>query len=223
MGSRHVFVPRPISVSPNSHPPQSTPEHPSDGSAHAALAPDALATLAIVPLPGDATPALFNALAAMLHRAYAEQVRMGLQPLAGRQDAETTARRCRSGEAWLATIDGRIDPVGMILLHEVEDAAFPPWFLRSEVAHFSLLAVDPLVQHAGIGARLVAHAEQRCAANGHEELALSMAEPDTRLLGWYVRRGYRVVDHWQWPYTNYRSLIMSRRLVTTASLAPTMP
>ena len=39
-----------------------------------------------------------------------------------------------------------------------------------------------------------------------------MAEPDTNLMQFYLRRGYRFIEHWQWPYTNYRSAILSKTL-----------
>jgi hypothetical protein len=28
----------------------------------------------------------------------------------------------------------------------------------------------------------------------------------------YLKRGYRFIEHWQWPYTNYRSAILSKAL-----------
>ena len=49
---------------------------------------------------------------------------------------------------------------------------------------------------------------------GATELGLSMAEPDTALRDFYTRRGYRFIEHWQWPYTNYRSAILSKTLAT---------
>src|SRR6185436_13158342 len=66
----------------------------------------------------------------LLHRAYARQVAMGLQPLAGRQDDETTQKRVHAGECYLAVQKlGRAQKiVGTILFHEVEDAKGPPWF-----------------------------------------------------------------------------------------------
>jgi hypothetical protein len=39
-----------------------------------------------------------------------------------------------------------------------------------------------------------------------------MAEPDAALMEFYFRRGYRLVGHHQWPYTNYRSAILSKNL-----------
>ena len=161
-------------------------------------------------LAHDAPEALFAALTVMLHRAYRPQVEMGLRPLAGRQDVGTTRARCLSGETYVAFVGEERDPAGMILFQEIEEASFPAWFLRPEVSHFSLFAVDPIQQRHGIGGRLLQRIERRCVEIGKTELALSMAEPDTRLLDYYQRRGYRLIQHWQWPYTNYRSAIMSR-------------
>ncbi|MCC6659541.1 MAG: GNAT family N-acetyltransferase [Phycisphaerales bacterium] len=152
---------------------------------------------------------------------------MGLRPLAGRQDDETTARRCASGECWVATLGGaallegaggRGAPpfggriVGIILFHEVEDAQGPPWFRRPDVDSFSQFAVDPDVQGLGVGGLLLGTVERRASEEGSAELGLSMAEPDTGLMNFYLRRGYRFVEHWQWPYTNYRSAILSKAL-----------
>lgn len=162
--------------------------------------------------PADPIPEITR----LLHRAYRRQVEMGLKPLAGRQDDETTARRCASGECWVAILPGgprsgeRI--VGIILFHEVEDAQGPPWFRRSDVDSFSQFAVDPDAQGLGIGGRLLATVERRAAEKGSAELGLSMAEPDTGLMNFYLRRGYRFIEHWQWPYTNYRSAILSKSL-----------
>lgn len=144
----------------------------------------------------------------LLHRAYKGQIDMGLHPLAGRQSSEITARRAASGECFVAELDGRL--IGTILLQEVEDAKFPDHFLRGDVAHFSLLGVDPEAQGLGVGRRLLESTERRAAELGYRELACSMAEPDEGLMRFYERLGYRLVTYWQWPYTNYRSAILSK-------------
>jgi GNAT superfamily N-acetyltransferase len=153
-------------------------------------------------------------LTTLLHRAYRAQMDMGLQPLAGRQDVETTRKRSTNGECYLAVqaIDGKDKIVGTILFHEVEDAKGPPWFARKDVDSFSQFGVDPDLQGKGIGQKLLDRVEQRALECGASELGLSMAEPDTNLMQFYLRRGYRFIEHWQWPYTNYRSAILSKPL-----------
>lgn len=161
--------------------------------------------------PTDSIPAI----TALLHRAYAGQMAMGLRPLAGRQDDQTTRSRCTSGECYVA-VDrepGRPDSyVGTILFHEVESAEGPPWFRHPHVDSFSQFAVEPARQGAGIGGLLLDRVESRARESGATELALSMAEPDEALRRFYERRGYRFIERWNWPYTNYTSLILSKTL-----------
>ncbi len=153
----------------------------------------------------------------LLHRAYRSQVEMGLQPLAGRQSAEVTRQRTSRGECYVAVIGeaGKSKTerlVGVILFHEEEDAEGPRWFRRPDVDSFSQFAVEPSLQGRGIGRLLLDKVESRAAESGAKELGLSMAEPDTKLMKFYERLGYRFVEHWQWPYTNYRSAILSKTL-----------
>ncbi len=160
----------------------------------------------------------------LLHRAYAKQVAMGLRPLAGRQDDETTRRRCAAGECFVALMrddagrgrgrkaEPRERIVGTILFHEIEDAEGPAWFRRKDVDYFSQFAVDPDLQGQGIGRLLLDHCERRALENGAKELSCSMAEPDRELYEFYMRRGYRLIGHWQWPYTNYKSAILSKAI-----------
>lgn len=161
-------------------------------------------------LPTDSMEALTE----LLHRSYRAQMEMGLQPLAGRQDAATTQKRTSSGECYVAvqrTPAGE-KLVGTILFHEVEDAKGPPWFQQKHVDSFSQFAVDPEIQGKGVGQLLLDTAERRARQCGAKEMALSMAEPDAALMKYYLRRGYRFIEHWQWPYTNYRSAILSKAL-----------
>lgn len=157
----------------------------------------------------------FAELTALLHRAYRPQVEMGLRPLAGRQSEEVTRARTSQGECFVAAMIDEDAPesnrlVGTILFQEKEDAKFPAHFVSPGVSHFSLLAVDPSVQGRGIGHMLLAAVQERAGALGFSELACSMAEPDTALMQFYLRKGFRFVEHWQWPYTNYRSAILSK-------------
>lgn len=181
------------------------------------------------PAPNPAQPVItirrlapsdsISELTALLHRAYAKQVAMGLRPLAGRQDDATTKRRVFSGECYVAVDhrpleDARVRQalVGCILFHEVEEAQGPPYFSKNNIASFSQFAVDPDLQGQGIGLRLLEVCENRAREIGASHLACTMAEPDTELMNFYFRRGYLLIGHWQWPYTNYRSAILSKPL-----------
>lgn len=159
-------------------------------------------------MTGDAVPEI----TALLHRAYARQRALGLDPLAGRQDDSTTLDRVLASEAYLAVADheGAQLIVGIILFNEHEKVIFPPSFLEPGTAHFAMFAVDPQLQGIGVGVMLLEQCERRARETGADRLALSMAEPDTSLRRYYERRDYRFLEYWQWPYTNYRSLILAR-------------
>jgi GNAT superfamily N-acetyltransferase len=102
--------------------------------------------------------------------------------------------------------------VGIILFHEVEPDEGPTWFRNSFVDSFSQFAVDPSLQGLGIGRLLLETVERRARESGAREIACSMAEPDENLMKFYFKRGYRLVEYWQWSYTNYRSAILSKSL-----------
>jgi GNAT superfamily N-acetyltransferase len=175
-----------------------------------------------------------SAITGLLHRAYAKQVRMGLRPLAGRQSDAVTLDRVLNSECFLAFDESPVDGanpadgtgavndagahaasprlVGVILLNEHERVTFPEIFLRSDTAHFAMFAVDPACQGRGVGRLLLDVITERARELGAVELALSMAEPDAELRAFYERLGFSLVQRWQWPYTNYQSVILSRRL-----------
>jgi GNAT superfamily N-acetyltransferase len=158
--------------------------------------------------PSDAV----SPITALLHRAYAKQVEMGLKPLAARQDDQVTLRRLSSGEPYIAQVASTPHPAGIIILNEHEPDEGPAWFSKPGVCAFSQFAVEPTLQGKGIGHHLLTTVEARAKELNNSELALSMAEPDHDLRNYYIRRGYRIVGVWKWPYTNYASLIMSKRL-----------
>ncbi len=161
-------------------------------------------------MTGDPVPEITG----LLHRAYARQRALGLEPLAGRQDDATTLERVLASEAYLAVADhgGVHLIVGIILFNEHEKVTFPPSFLEHGTAHFAMFAVDPQLQGIGVGVKLMERCEARALEIGADRLALSMAEPDRSLRRYYERRDYELVEHWQWPYTNYRSVILARTI-----------
>ncbi|MBZ5614987.1 MAG: GNAT family N-acetyltransferase [Acidobacteriia bacterium] len=62
--------------------------------------------------------------------------------------------------------------------------------LRDERGYFGLLAVDPQRQRSGIGARLIAAAEQHCRAVGCRFMDLTFVNVRQELPAYYKRFGY---------------------------------
>lgn len=149
-------------------------------------------------------------LTALLHRAYARLGDMGLRYMAVDQTADITRQRMAMGECHLAVLDGAI--VGTVLFKPTDRTRGSPWLDRPDIASLAQLAVDPLIQGAGLGNRLMALAETRARESGAREIALDTAEPATHLRHWYSSRGYRFIEYAQWKHTNYRSVVMSKVL-----------
>lgn len=59
---------------------------------------------------------------------------------------------------------------------------------------------------------LIRRVEELAVQDGAAELALDTAEGAHHLIRYYSARGYRFVDYVQWNDTNYRSVLMSKRL-----------
>ena len=102
-------------------------------------------------------------------------------PLIGRPPAPMTAdyaAAVRSGEAWVAAgADGGVQGFIVLIRH--------PGFLLLEN-----VAVRPAVQGRGLGARLLAFAEEQARALGLAEIRLYTNEAMAANLAYYPRRGY---------------------------------
>ena len=153
----------------------------------------------------------YGELTVFLHRAYAPLLELGLRYVAAWQTEEITKARCEAGECYIA-LDEDLRLIGTICLKSPEHTRGCEWYDREGVAMFGQFAVDPTCQRNGLGTALIAFAENRAREMGAEELALDTAVPATHLIDYYTRRGYRLVGEAQWETTNYRSVIMSKRL-----------
>jgi predicted N-acetyltransferase YhbS len=154
-----------------------------------------------------------EALTALLHAAYRRLADMGLRFMATHQDVEVTRERAAQGTCLLAFKDGAL--CGTILFRNAAQTSGCPWYDRTDVASLAQFAVDPLLQSAGIGLRLIRAVEELARDSGAQELALDTAEPAIHLVDWYTRLGFRFVEHTQWSHTNYRSVILSKSLGRT--------
>jgi GNAT superfamily N-acetyltransferase len=158
----------------------------------------------------DADRARIPALTRMLHRAYAPLADRGMRYLASHQDDATTLARITYGVALLAM--DRDVVVGTATYYRTKRASGCAWYDRPDVASFGQLAIDPAYQGRGIARMLMATVEQRAREDGAAELAIDTSERAVELIATYTGRGFRLVGHTQWPDTNYRSVILSKRL-----------
>jgi N-acetylglutamate synthase-like GNAT family acetyltransferase len=78
-----------------------------------------------------------------------------------------------------------------LLLFDAEELAGCVYVeMREDRGYFGLLAVDPMRQRSGIGARLIAAAEQECRSAGCRFMDLTIVNLRTELPPYYQRFGY---------------------------------
>jgi ribosomal protein S18 acetylase RimI-like enzyme len=121
---------------------------------------------------GDGDAAALGEVAAQAYRGYVPRI--------GREPAPMTAdyaQAVRSGPTWVAEAHGEI--VGLLVL-----VVHPDHLLLENVA------VLPSAQRRGIGARLLALAEDEARARGLDEIRLYTNEAMTENLAYYPRHGY---------------------------------
>jgi len=158
----------------------------------------------------------FEALTALLHRAYAPLAAMGMNFTAATQSAEVTRQRAAEGQCFVAEVSGAL--VGTVTVcgpYDVETAPWTtevPWFRERDTAHFHQFAVDPELQGRGVGRLLLEACERWARRHGYKRMALDTALPATALRALYARLGYADVGEVQWAGKAYRSTIMQKAL-----------
>ena len=203
VGDDHAFITR---VAPSTSGPCSIERRPAPAQTEGILMID------IRPLAdSDSIPELTS----LLHRAYAELARMGLNYTAVDQTPETTAKRIRGGTCFVAHDAAEL--IGTVLVHPTYTTNHCEYFTRPGVACAHQFAVDPGRRSQGIGRLLLHRAEQWAAERGFSELAMDTAEPATHLVALYNRLGYHHVGQVQWPGKVYRSVVLSKRLAGEAA------
>jgi GNAT superfamily N-acetyltransferase len=157
-------------------------------------------------LPIDSVEALTE----LLHESYAPLAAAGMRFMASHQDAELTRRRMDRGETIVAVEHGAV--VGLITLATAAATSGSPFYDRADVASFGQFAVHPRKQRLGIGSTLLSLVEARAAELGVGSIALDTSERAAGLIAFYEARGYTFIEHCQWETTNYRSVVMARRI-----------
>lgn len=147
---------------------------------------------------------------ALLHRAYRPLADMGLRFVATYQDDDMTRERLFDGIGFVALLDDVI--VGTVSAYPAIDSEECAWYRMSGVWAFGQFAVEPDLQKSGLGSAMLQFVEEVSRREGGLELALDTSEQATHLIDYYTRRGFRFIEHVQWPVTNYRSVVLSKNL-----------
>ena len=149
---------------------------------------------------------------ALLHRAYGQLAELGFRYHATWQDDSVTLDRLTRGIAFIAEEEGRI--IGTATLYLPPSQTGCDWYDRTDVARFGQFGVEPSRQGHGIGSQILDVIESTTIAHGIPNLALDTAEGATQLIEMYSRRGFKYICDANWDITNYRSLIMNKRLIS---------
>jgi GNAT superfamily N-acetyltransferase len=147
----------------------------------------------------------------LLHRAYAELGAMGFWYKAVDQSVDVTRKRVSRGECYVLIHRGELGGTALLLPPSCR-APHCEWYDRPDVAVMGQFAVEPRHQRRGWGSELIRHLEARARELGADELSLDTSEGAAHLIALYERRGYRHVGHAQWEHTNFRSVLLSKRL-----------
>lgn len=145
-----------------------------------------------------------------LHRSYKELADMGLRFLATHQDVSVTMNRISKGQCYIIEDIGKI--IATICYYNVDRTKGANWYDKDKVASLTQFAVDPFYRKKGLGNILMDIVENRARDEGAEEIALDTSEHAHHLIEYYKRRGYRFIEYQQWNVTNYRSVILSKKL-----------
>jgi GNAT superfamily N-acetyltransferase len=151
-------------------------------------------------------------LTTLLHKAYKKLADKGFRFHATHQDVNVTKQRVGNSECYVATLDNTI--VGTISYRSPSNKLQHDYYDQSFVAAFGQFAVDPQYQNSGLGSKLLEVAEKCAVRDKAKEIAFDTAEGAEELIAYYKKRNYQFVKYTQWEVTNYRSVIMAKKLNT---------
>jgi GNAT superfamily N-acetyltransferase len=154
----------------------------------------------------------------LLHASYKRLADMGLKFVATYQTTEYTKSFIKNGECFIIKDETNGNKIisTVMYYHSVfhEEEIDPEWYKNDFVAYFGKFAVHPDYQCKGIGSMMMDYLEEYAKSKGKTELALDTSEKALHLIEYYKKRGYRFIQHHNWEVTNYRSVIMSKKLAS---------
>jgi GNAT superfamily N-acetyltransferase len=153
----------------------------------------------------------------LLLSAYRPLAEAGMKYAASHEDVDATRRNIEDGECHIGLYEGKIITCAILRIPgQCEKSGWkasgPNWYGALGVTTFGRFAVEPQLQGYGIGAKMMDVIESRAKTLGFLELALDTSEHASHLIKMYENRGYKFIEFHQWAITNYRSVVMSKRL-----------
>lgn len=149
-------------------------------------------------------------LTGVLNRSYKQLSDMGFRFHATFQDDEVTLDRIKNAYCLIGLKEEKI--IATISYYPECGPEYCRWYDIEGVGHFGQFGVEPGLQKKGIGSKLMELVEEHSRQRGDKELALDTAEGAHHLIDIYKKRGYRFIEYVQWKITNYRSVILSKKL-----------
>lgn len=154
----------------------------------------------------------------LLHRAYAELGREGLNFTAVDQSSEITLARARGGRCWV------LEGVNGSLLGTVTMSSPPSTSLRALTAQarvegrvwLNQLAVDPARRGEGLARLLWGTAREWAEEQGFASVGIDTAAPAEHLIALYERWGFARVDTIRWEGKTYESVVLVRDLARSS-------
>jgi GNAT superfamily N-acetyltransferase len=150
-------------------------------------------------------------LTAFLHECYTVLADAGLRFLATHQDTDTTRRRIEKGECYI--IKNESGFIATVCYYPPGVPHDADWYKQPGISVISQFAVAPRYRRLGIGSMIMDFIEKKALADGANEVALDTSEKAGHLINYYSKRGYRFIEYKQWSVTNYRSVILSKKLL----------
>jgi len=154
----------------------------------------------------------------LLNTAYKPLAEQGMKYLASHQGVDVTKKRIKNAVCFVAYLNEQL--IGTITYYDTSRAGGISWYDQDFVATYGQFAVDPDLQKTGIGSMLIETVETLALKDGAREIAIDTSEHASDLIAYYKKRGYREVATTKWKEVNYRSVILSKKLLTNLYYYP---
>ncbi|MBA4601933.1 GNAT family N-acetyltransferase [Thermoactinomyces sp. AMNI-1] len=146
----------------------------------------------------------------LLNEAYSMWLARGLKYVAATQSVEITRARIKDAVSLVGWYQQKM--IGTITYYSPEINAGCDWYDREGVGRFGQFATHPDYRKLGIGSKLLERVENMARSEGVDELALDTAKDAVELIQYYKKKGYRFIQYVDWNITNYRSVVLSKKM-----------